>query len=89
MHKLTTTRKRNSRREFSKLPPHHILCHSDLMIDLAVMHLKSQTDEIGQYRGGAGLCFYRRWLLAWLGGALYWKAEDLGVSGLFDQIVPI
>ena len=45
--------------------PHHLLRYDDVMIDLAIVHLKLESDEVGQDRGRARLCLDgRRHLLA-------------------------
>lgn len=40
------TREKNIRNEFPQLVPHHILRNRNLLIDLAVVHRKFQTDEV-------------------------------------------
>lgn len=56
----------NLQHKLSQLPPHHLLCHEDILISLAVMHRESETDEVGEDGGGAGAGL--DWWCAWRWG---------------------
>ena len=55
------------RAELAQFVPHHILCHRDIMIDLAIVHLEFKAHEVREDGGGAGLRFDGNLALAGFG----------------------
>jgi len=46
----------NVLREFAQLMPDHIFGYHNVVVHLPVIHLKDETDEVGQDGSGARLC---------------------------------
>lgn len=61
------------RRKFSQLVSHHILCHYEFMVYLAVVHLELESDKCWQDCCGACLSFDRWWRRITGFGADDWK----------------
>lgn len=45
------------RTELAQFMPHHVLRHGDVVVDLAIVHLKFEAYEVWEDGGGAGLRF--------------------------------
>ena len=54
--------RRYSRGEFAKLPPYHVFCDGNFVVNLAIVYLKTKSDKVG--KNGRGACLRLDWLRA-------------------------
>ena len=68
------------RAELAQFVPHHILCHRDIVVDLAIVHLKFETHEVREDGCGTGLRFDGNLALSGFG------ASDGKAAGLRQRL---